>query len=217
MNGFQTGGMPVGKPAVPGGLPYSMIGNHRGMSERPISAGWRSRGYLPHFDSALVQQSITWHLADSLPTVVAAASFASACDSETRQRYEEYLDAGHGACILREPACAALVAQALKYFAGVRYDLHAWSVMPNHVHVLIAIRPGHDLPTIVHSWKRHTAAAINRHRGIAGAVWRREYWDRYIRDQTHWLAAVRYIEANPVKAGLVSEAHLWPWSSANHS
>ena len=86
--------------------------------------------------------------------------------------------------------------------------------MPNHVHVLITLRSGQDLAPIVHSWKGHTAAAINRHHGRTGTVWRREYWDRFIRDEAHWLAAIRYIEENPVKAGLVAEAQQWPWSSA---
>jgi REP element-mobilizing transposase RayT len=189
--------------------------NDSGMPDLSPAVGWRSRGYLPHFDGALVQQSITWHLADSLPTAAAAAALAGATDRETRQRYEDYLDAGHGSCVLREPACAAVVVEALQHFAGERYDLHAYAVMPNHVHVLIALHPGHDLPTIVHSWKRHSSAAINRFLGTDGPVWRREYWDRFIRDEAHWLAATRYIEDNPVKAGLVSERHLWPWSSAH--
>ena len=45
-------------------------------------------------------------------------------------------------------------------------------------------------------------------------VWMREYWDRFIRDDTHHKAVVDYIHNNPVKAGLCKEAKDWPWSSA---
>ena len=66
-------------------------------------------------------------------------------DSEAkRQKYilvEQYLDAGHGACHLRNPQCAEIVQNGLFHFAGLRYDLHAWCVMPNHVHTLFTPLP----------------------------------------------------------------------------
>ena len=42
----------------------------------------------------------------------------------------------------------------------------------------------------------------------------REYWDRFIRDEQHFTAAIEYIHMNPVKAGLVEKAEDWYWSSA---
>ena len=44
-------------------------------------------------------------------------------------------------------------------------------------------------------------------------VWQKEYWDRFIRGQNHFNKAVESIHQNPVKAGLVSSAEDWPWSS----
>ena len=183
------------------------VGNRR-------SQGWRSRGYLPHFDGQAIQQVVSWHLADSLPLEVAHRLAATANDVETRKRYEAYLDAGHGACVLRDPVCAEIVQHALLYFDEERYRLLAWVVMPNHVHVLVESRIGHGLADIMHSWKRHTARLINRHLGQSGPLWRREYWDRYIRDERHYDAAVAYIENNPVQAGLVAKPAEWAWSSA---
>ena len=46
-------------------------------------------------------------------------------------------------------------------------------------------------------------------------LWQREYWDRFIRDENHFQKAVDYIHMNPVRAGLVSKANEWPWSSTN--
>ena len=161
-----------------------------------------------------MQQVVSWHLADSLPPEVAERLAASADDAETRKRYEAYLDAGHGACVLRDPVCAEIVQRALLYFDEERYRLLAWVVMPNHVHVLVEPLIGHSLADILHSWKRHTARLINRHLGQTGSLWRREYWDRYIRDERHYAAAVAYIENNPVQAGLVAQPADWAWSSA---
>ena len=188
------------------------VGNRR--SQEKPQLGWRSRGYLPHFDGASVQQVVSWHLADSLPLDVAERLANTADDAETRKHYEAYLDAGHGSCVLRDPACATIVQDALLHFDDERYRLLAWVVMPNHVHVLVEPMAGHGLADLMHSWKRHTSRLINQQLGKSGPLWRREYWDRYIRDERHFAAAVAYIENNPMKARLVAVATDWPWSSA---
>src|SRR5438552_14522936 len=74
--------------------------------------GWYSRGYLPHWDHPGLIQSINFRLADSLPTEVIAKwkdqldsgrrdAGAPRNDAELRRRIEDYLDAGHGECLLR--------------------------------------------------------------------------------------------------------------------
>jgi REP element-mobilizing transposase RayT len=50
--------------------------------------------------------------------------------------------------------------------------------------------------------------------GRSGGFWARDYFDRYIRDDAHLAAVVRYVETNPVKAGLVERPEDWPWGSA---
>ncbi len=96
--------------------------------------------------------------------------------------------------------------------------MHAWVVMPNHVHILFQPAKGWEVRSLVASWKKFTA------RGILAScaksplkmqVWHREYWDRYIRDEAHYERARFYIEQNPVSAGLVTAAEEWLWSSAN--
>jgi REP element-mobilizing transposase RayT len=87
--------------------------------------------------------------------------------------------------------------------------------MPNHVHVMIAQQQGQRLGDIVHSWKRHTALTINRLFDRKGPLWRRDYWDRYLRDERHFRLAVDYLHRNPVKAGLVARPEDWQWSSAS--
>jgi hypothetical protein len=104
---------------------------------------WRSRGYLPHFGSSDVTQHVTFHLADSLPQSALLrweaelkALPTKKRDAERRKHVDAWIDAGHGSCILRNPAIAAMVQASLVYFDSQRYHLLAWVVMPNHVHAL---------------------------------------------------------------------------------
>ncbi len=152
---------------------------------------------------------------------------------ERRRRVEEWIDAGHGSCVLREPGIAAMVQESFLTFDSKRYRLLAWVVMPNHVHVLFQPMAGWTVAKIVASWKKFTARKICDawresgegpvEHGLSGrqsgdwrsqGVWHREYWDRYIRDERHFLRAIEYIHLNPVKAGLVEAAENWKWSSA---
>jgi putative DNA methylase len=140
---------------------------------------------------------VTFRLADSLPNIVVKGILASSRkDSDQRERMEAYLDASHGACYLRDPLIARLVENALLRFDGERYRLLAWSVMPNHVHVLVELLPDHTLAKALHSWKSFTAHGANRLLDRSGSFWQREYWDRYIRDEEHFANAVRYIHGN---------------------
>lgn len=155
-------------------------------------AGWRSRGYLPHCDNALLSQHIV--LKTALPPV----------------------DIHFHPHLLRDDVTAHIVEQALLHFDGERYRILAWCVMPNHVHIVVQQMEGWPLAQIVHSWKSFTANRINRVLGRSGAVWLREYFDRYMRDDDHLMTTIFYVENNPVDAGLVERAELWPWSSARY-
>jgi REP element-mobilizing transposase RayT len=168
---------------------------------------------LPHLDAPEVMQAITFRLADSLPRDVVILRKDEG-NAARRRRIAMALDAGHGACLLRVPACADIVEAALFHGAGVRYALHAFVIMPNHVHALVAPAADHRLPDIIQAWKSWTAKAINRQYGRSGTVWQREYFDRFIRDDRHLAATVAYIEENPVKAGLAMRAAEWRYGSA---
>ena len=74
--------------------------------------------------------------------------------------------------------------------------------------------PVASLGTIVGSWKRFAARQADQKLERNGPFWQTEYWDRFVRNETHFTAAENYIDQNPVKAGLVDDAHLWPYGSA---
>ena len=181
--------------------------------------GWHARGYLPHYDDGASLQAITYRLSDSLPAAVVAKLEEQALDDEKRRvEIEHYLDAGHGCCILRQPVCAEAVLENWRHFDETHYRLHAWVVMPNHVHVLIAPLAGAVISEIVQSWKSYTAKKILSHCApgtfAQNHVWQPDYYDRFMRSEHHYASTVDYIHQNPVEAGLVARAEDWPWSSA---
>ncbi|HEY5910489.1 MAG TPA: transposase, partial [Verrucomicrobiae bacterium] len=178
--------------------------------------GWHQRGYLPHRDAPGLIQFVTFRLADALPAARRGeweTLLRIEDDRQRRTRLEEYLDRSFGECWLRQPALAQLAQDALRHFDGRRYQLLAWVIMPNHVHVLVKIRQT-PLARVVQSWKRFIAREANKLLGRDGAFWEREYWDTYMRDEEQASKARRYTEQNPVKAALVGEATAWLWSSA---
>ncbi|HDZ57076.1 MAG TPA: transposase [Pseudomonas xinjiangensis] len=190
-----------------------------------VHKGWYHSRRLPHFDASYVQQVITFRLADSLPQHVLRqieVDLKSAPEStrehQRRQRTDAWLDLGLGCRALENAEVAEVLLEGLLRNDGKRYQLLAWCVMPNHVHVMI--QPQYSLARIVQSWKSYTgrwALAHNARLGLeipAGSLWMRGYWDRFIRDEEHFFAAVDYIHNNPVKAGLCESAGQWRWSSA---
>jgi putative transposase len=92
-------------------------------------------------------------------------------------------------------------------------EIWAYCLMPNHVH-LIAV-PEHDggLRRGIGEAHRRYSRMINFRENWRGHLWQGRFAS-FPMDETYLLAAARYVELNPVRAQLVSNAELWPWSSA---
>jgi REP element-mobilizing transposase RayT len=174
---------------------------------------------------------VTFRLEDSLPTRLLLTwknelDFQKHLQSGNPQRIHEledkylskiegYLDTNSGHCWLKDSRAASIVAGSLCYFDNKRYFLHSWTIMPNHVHVLLRVAETSNLSSIVHGWKSYTANQINRLLGRSGRLWQPEYYDRLIRSERQFEFTVRYILNNPVKAGLCKEAFQWRWSGCS--
>jgi REP element-mobilizing transposase RayT len=173
-------------------------------------------GNLPHWRQEAVTYFITFRLADSIPQAKLKlwiseredwiARHPPPHDAETKadyyrrfiERFQGWLDAGYGACVLAQPNIRKIVDDAIPFFHDARYVVREWVVMPNHVHVVVTPLPGYELSQIVHSWKSYTANAINRELGKTGAVWQKESFDHIARGPEHLERIERYIHANPV-------------------
>ena len=200
------------------------------------SSSWKSRGYLPHYDCQNSYQSISFRLNDSLPQTLLKQmeeelKFIEEGKKELHKRVkiEKWLDAGYGSCALKNPELAGKMQDTLMKFHNIKYNLIAWCIMPNHVHVLINTKD--SLSKIVQSWKSYVGKwALNNNDRLCLSIpnenraelglgaprkfWMREYWDRFIRDEVHFNNTIEYIHNNPVKAGLCENPQDWLWSSA---
>lgn len=188
-------------------------------SPRSDAKGWYSRGYLPHFDGGEITQFITYRLADSLPVSVlnnnkSLLEQEVISEIEFHKKIDRYLDNGVGATYLKYALVAEVVEENLLRFDGERYRLLHWVIMANHVHVLLTPNPSVSLASIMHSMKSFTANRANKILGRTGKFWSTEYFDRYIRDYSHFENTVAYIHNNPVKAGLCNNGSDWRFGCA---
>lgn len=182
----------------------------------------RTRGRLPHWERDDSIYFVTFILDDALPRHIASSlileheklragatnpAIRDEIDRVFQLRFDGELDQARGSCALALPGSASIVEGALRYFDTERYTLHTFAVMPNHVHVLVHLDDGRRLARVTHSWKSYTANRINAVVGRTGALWRRESYDRIVRDEREYDATRRYILDNPRKAGLTD----WPW------
>lgn len=196
-----------------------------------LNVSVRTRGHLPHWEAMTAIYFVTFRLADSLPQRLlrqiqferkdipsTAAQMGRNLSGSERRRLtavhtrgiERYLDRSAGACPLRNDAIAKVVADTLRHFHETRYELFAWCVMPNHVHVVFSLLGENTLASVLHSWKSFSAKCANDILHRSGEFWQREYFDRLIRDAKEFYRIVQYVIDNPVRAGLQNWKWVWP-------
>jgi len=183
---------------------------------------------LPHWSCDRAIYHVVFRLADSIPSSVlnewrlerdaminmARKPGRDISEDELKrvnylfsEKIEQYLDAGHGSCWLQKPEIAMIIAENLQHFEGKKYRLHAWCIMPNHVHVIVEPINSYLLSRIIHSWKSFTATKANKMLGLNGQFWQHEPYDHIIRSKEAYRFLCEYIWQNPEKAGL----RHWPW------
>jgi NAD+ synthetase len=196
------------------------------VEELPITK--RHGAKLPHWTQTGATYAVTFRLADSLPATVVESwkrereEIEQRAKSQSRSltwherkelqhlyaaRVDSILNAGQGACYLKDERIARIIQDALKHFHAEHYELIGWAIMPNHVHVVVRPLEAHQLPEILHSWKSFTAKEANKVLGRSGPFWQDEYYDHLIRDEEDFHHALQYVIDNPERAGL----HDWPW------
>lgn len=181
-----------------------------------------SRGYIPHIDAPGLSQFVTWRLKDALPPGFMQnlnRDIAHLPEAERKKEYyrrmEIELDAGHGSQLLKNPVAAKITQDSLIFGHPARYLLHAWAIMPTHVHCLLTPADGWDLERIFHGIKSFTSHEIGKALNRTGSIWQTECFDRYMRGPDHFRRVAKYIEWNPVKAKLCASPCDWAFSSAN--
>jgi putative transposase len=174
-----------------------------------------SRRRLPHAYPEGKWLFVTWHLHGSLPHGRYPPPGAPSA-GKAFVWMDRYLDqAATGPRFLRKPELADMLVQSLhKSIALGYYELGAFVVMSNHVHVLLLPRIAPS--RLFQSLKGFTAREANRMLGRTGEpFWQAESYDHWVRDEKEYWRITAYIENNPVKAGLVERAEDYLWSSAS--
>jgi len=174
-----------------------------------------ARRRLPHVYAPDHPIFLTWRLRDSLPLhrVFPKEALTSGQAFVAMDRLLD--EARTGTFYLRQQAVAEMVVDAIRYNADIlgHYRLHAFVVMPNHVHLLAT--PAVALPKLTKSLKGITAKRANTMLALTGnPFWQEESYDHLVRSQSEFEKIRNYIEENPVRAGLVTEACEFRWSSA---
>ena len=113
--------------------------------------------------------------------------------------------------------CGALLEALVGYRDEGHYALHAFVLMPEHLHVLITPAESVTLERAVQFIKGGSAHRTREARNLPFPVWQRGFTDHRIRDFKDYQVHVRYIDQNPVKRGIVSSAPEYEWSSARRA
>jgi REP element-mobilizing transposase RayT len=181
---------------------------------KPLHIRW---GDLPHWRQDGGFYFVTFRLSDSLPQILlekwrqeqkewrtehegADREMLMRRSLEQQRRVERWLDRRYGSCILADPAAQRVVANALRHFDGVRYELGDSAVAANHVHALLRTALEVDLSEVLYSWKRFTSAAMLKTTLVRKAfdgyrhVWQKESFDHLVRNRESLDKIRRYIQ-----------------------
>lgn len=218
-------------------LPHDFLGFDPHSTSSPEDPQSYTR-HLPHWRASGRCYFLTFRLRDSIPTDVLKEMKYEAQAwqkrlSEVRLRcnntlpFEEYsawqqfqqiqvrklemiLDEGQGECLLKTPENRQPLIDAFHHFEGIRCEMIAYVIMPNHAHVLCRPLSEHTLEALSRAWKRHSSDHLHRRLGRSGSLWQEESFDRIIRDADHYTRVVKYIAKNPIRARLNAEkATVW--------
>lgn len=108
------------------------------------------------------------------------------------------------------------IALMKEYFEHYGVAVVAFCLMPNHVHLILVPPSCHALSGAMHDISTSYSAWSNKRKGIRGHLWQGRFYSCAL-DEHHLVAATRYVENNPVRAGLAGTACSYEWSSArNH-
>ena len=114
---------------------------------------------------------------------------------------------------LKSPDVAQEVFNSLAFIGEAEADIWAFTIMSNHVHVLLTHKPTkRPLFRLLQSHKGFTARQCNKILGRNGTFWQAESYDHLVRKDGEFARIVRYILKNPVKAKLAAKWSDWPWT-----
>jgi len=118
--------------------------------------------------------------------------------------------------LFQSTAAAQLLLQVIgEVGQETRFKLFAFAIMPEHLHLVLALPEGQSMGRAMQLIKGRFSARYHRLVGGSGQVWQGRYHERVLRNERELMAAIEYVHNNPVKAGLASQVEAFSWSSAH--
>jgi putative transposase len=169
-------------------------------------SGPRNRGFspekyhshLPHIDIENYHQFITFRTQNSTDQYLKKLAQQNQSNSKSQLEIYDYLDQSKNGAYLNGDILI-LLSRFIQLKNAVLYELIAFCIMPNHVHLLI--KPLDNLSRVMQQLKGNSAKLINGQMGRKGRFWAVDYYDRLIRDEKHFTDVYQYIKNNPVSLG----------------
>jgi REP element-mobilizing transposase RayT len=167
---------------------------------------------LPHWQPEDAAVFLTWRLHGTQPYQPDVIGLPP---GKAFAEMDRWLATAAGPMGLADTRVAECVVDTLRYGQDQLnlYELLAWVIMPNHVHILI--EPKATLPRIMNSVKNFSARKANEILGRAAPFWQDEFYDHWARTRDEVARIIDYIEFNPVSAGFASRPEDWRWSSGS--
>ena len=151
---------------------------------------------LHHIDIEGYYQFVTFRTADSVDNYLLKVLSQDIPNSKKQLEADEYLDNSLTGAYLNGEILNTL-SQFLKSKDTVLYELYAFAIMSNHVHLLI--KPLVDMNKLMKSLKGTSAKLINELMKRSGQFWAKDYYDKLVRDEEHFRVVYEYIKKNPLK------------------
>jgi putative transposase len=193
---------------------------------------------LPHYLISGETYFITFRLADSIPIKIIkqlqdekdrSIKIISAYDSEIKRKeqYKRYqsayfrkidklLDkAAYGPKWIEEENVAENISKVIHSYHSRFYDLICYTLMPNHIHIVMKPKMAEELPKILQNIKSKTAIESNKILNRNGRFWQQESYDHIVRNETEMERILNYVLNNPVKAGLCEKWEDFKWNYIN--
>ncbi len=153
---------------------------------------------LPHVDIDGYYQFITFRTFDSIDNYLKRLYNTEQTNKQKQQAIDNYLDTSSSGAYLN--------GEVLKYLYNFfkakdkdLYDLVAFCIMPNHIHLLF--KPLDTLSVVMQKLKGASSHNINKILNKSGKFWAGDYYDKAIRDEEHFFVVYEYIKNNPIKLG----------------
>jgi putative transposase len=119
-------------------------------------------------------------------------------------------------CLLQKQQNAELFLDVLRHYeADSQFTIHAFVIMPDHVHIVLSPAKAGTIEKSVQFIKGGFSFRLKKELGFPGEVWQQRFHDHRLRDESEFFAAVEYTHQNPVRRGLCRRPEDFLFSSAN--